>query len=286
MKKLAMIAAAMLSVSALSAAELTDISIGDIKTSKIEVPAPVLQRNDAAKCNHVSGEITKLHLLAQTSKKVLFTYAKTEAEFKEFTDKWTPILGKFGLKVTGTEYKNEFGTLKYESPDGLVVRDFMAENMNYDALSSTTMAALQHELLEPLEQAGMTPIAAFNIKHEALRPTFSIYYLTKPEENMDHELQLRQLKNGDDIDFDLLTGAVTLVKKDASFSMIYIGKLLGFKTKLAADEAGIAVKLADYKKFLTENKKEFIASKTYKLDPPIAYSDVKLNYLVNIYFFQ
>ena len=286
MKKLAMIAAAMLSVSALSAAELTNITAGDVKASKIEVPAPVLQLTDAAKCNHVTGEITSLHLLAQTSRSQLFTYAKTEAEFKEFVGKWTPILGKFGIKVTGTEYKNEFGILRYESPDGRVVRDFMAENMNYDALNPAAIEKLQHELLEPLEQAGMTPIASFTIKHEAFRPTFKLYYLTKPEENMDHELQLRQLKNGEDIDFDLLTGAVNLVKKDASFSMVYIGKLLGSKSKLAVDEAGIAVKLADYKKFLAENKKEFIASRTYKLEKPIELTDIKLNYLINIYFFQ
>ncbi len=286
MKKLALIASALLSVSALNAAELNTISAGDIRVLKTDLPAPVLQSAEAAKCDFVTGEITDLHLLAQTSKSLLFTYAKTDAQFKEFVDKWTPILAKFGIKVTGTEYKNEFGILRYESPDGRVVRDFMAENMNYDALSSNTMAGLQHQLIEPLEQAGMTPIATFNIKNEIFRPTFNIYYLTKPEENMDHEVQLRQLKNGDDIDFDLLSGAVNIVKKDTSFSMVYIGKLLGFKSKLGTDEASIAVKLADYKKFLAENNKEFIASKTYKLDEPIEFSGTKLNYVINMYFFQ
>lgn len=286
MKKLAMLAAALLSVSTLSAAELNTISAGEIKVSGIDLPTPVLQVSKTTTYDFASGEIKDLHLLAQTSKNVLFTYAKTEAQFKEFTGKWTPILGKFGIKVTGTEYKNEFGILRYESPDGRVVRDFMAEDLNYDALSPTAIAKLQRELIEPLERAGLTPIASFSIKHEAFRPTFNIYYLTKPEENMDREIQLRHLKNGEDIDFDLLTGAVNIVKKDASFSMVYIGKLLGFKTKLAADEAGIAAKLDDYKKFLAENKKEFIASKTHKLDKPIEFSDIKLNYLVNIYFFQ
>ncbi len=287
MKKLAIFAAAALCLSAAGAAELKPLSIAEIKTSKLELPAPVLETVPSVKCGQVTGEITgKLHLLAQTGKSLLFTSAATEAEFKEFVEMWTPILGKFNIKVTGTEYKSGFGTLTYASPDGRVVRDFMAEGMNYDALSSTTIAKLQHELLEPLEQAGMTPVAALNIKNDIFRPTFKLYYLTKPEENMDHEVQLRQLKNGDDIDFDLLTGAVTLVKQDASFSMVYIGKLLGFKSKLAADEAGIAVKLADYKKFLTENKKEFIASKTYKLDAPISYTGGSFGYVVNIYFFQ
>ena len=286
MKRLALIAAAMLSASAIRAAELNTISAGEIKLSKIDIPAPVLQVKDAEKCNFVTGEIKDLHLLAQASKNVLFTYADTEAQFGEFVAKWTPILNKFGIKVAGTEYKNQFGILKYESPDGRVVRDFMAENLNYDALSSTTMAKLQHELIEPLEQAGMTPIASFFIKNEVFRPTFNIYYLTKPEENMDHEVQLRQLKNGEDIDFDLLDGKVSIVRKDASFSMVYIGKLLGFKSKLATDTAAAAVGLENYKKFLAENKKEFIASKVLKLDEPFTSGDHTFNYLLNMYFFQ
>ncbi len=286
MKTLAIIAAAAFCVSSAHAAELKDLSISEIKASRIELPAPSITAPVSAKCGHVSGEITKLNLLAQAAKSQLFTYAKTEAEFKEFTDMWTPILNKFGIKVTGTEYKNEFGILKYESPDGRVVRTFLAEGMTYDALNVPAMEKLKHELLEPLEQAGMTPIAAFNIKNEIFRPTFNIYYLTKPDENADHEAQLRQLKNGDDIDFDLLANAVTIVKQDASFSMVYIGKLLGFKSKFAADEAGINLKLADYKKFLAENNKEFIASRTARITPPFVIGTTTYNYFVNMYFFQ
>ena len=286
MKKLAMLAVVALCVSSVKAAELANISAGDVKASKIEVPAPVLQA-DSAKCGHVTLQITdKLNLLAQTSKNLLFTYAKTDAEFKEFVDTWTPILNKFGMKVTATEFKGEFGTLTYSSPDGRVVRDFLAEDMNYDALDPVAINTMKHGLLEPLEQAGMTPIAALDIKNELFRPTFKLYYLTKPEENMDHELQLRQLKNGDDIDFDLLANSVTLVKKDASFSMVYIGKLLGFKSKLAVSEAAAAVSLADYQKFLVENQKEFIASRTLKLDEPFTVGDNTFNYALNMYFFQ
>lgn len=286
MKRLAIIASALLSVSTLDAAELNRISAGDIKAVRSEVPAPLLSRPGSWKCAHVTGEISKLHLLAQASGSRLSTYADTEAQFGEFLALWQPILEKFGMKVTGAEFKNNYGILKYESPDGSVIRDFMAENLSYNALDSAEVANLQHQLLEPLEQAAMTPIASFTIKHEAFRPTFNIYYLTKPEENADHEQRLRQLKNGEDIDFDLLTGAVKLVKKDSSFSLVYIGRELGFKTRLAANEAGIASKLADYRKFLAENKKEFIASRTAKLDTPIVFSGGTLNYYVNIYFFQ
>ena len=284
MKTLALAAAVIFSVSAVNAAELANISASDAKASKIELPAPVLE-TQGQKCGYVAGELTKLHLYASANRSQLISHAKTEAEFKEFVAMWTPILEKFGMKVVSTEYKLELGILKYESPDGKVVRMFLAEGMNYDALSAEAMKKEQHMLIEALEKSGLTPVASFMIKHEAFRPTFNVYYLTQANENPDHEVQLRQLK-GDEIDFDLLTGAVTLVEKDASFSMVYIGKLLGFKGKLAADEAGIAAKLADYKKFLAENKKEFIAAKTTKLDEPFVVGETTYRYYVAIYFFH
>ncbi|MGD9641157.1 MAG: hypothetical protein AB7V08_00305 [Elusimicrobiales bacterium] len=285
MKRLAIAVAAFLSAANLSAAELNGLSAADVKASKIEAPAPVLEQV-AEKCGHVSGEITKLHLLPTANRSQLISYAKTEADYKDFVATWTPILEKFGMKVVSSEYKTELGILKYESAAGKVLRRFIGDGMNYDALSEEAMHKEQHMLIEALEKQNMTPVAAFRIKHEAFRPTFSVYYLTDAVENPDHEIQLRQMKHGDDIDFDLLTNSVTLVEKDASFSMVYIGKLLGFKGKLAADEAGIAAKVADYKKFLLENKKEFIAAKVTKLDEPFVVGEHTYRYYAALYFFQ
>ncbi len=287
MKKITIAMAAMLSASAVYAAELNGVSASDISKfslSALKAPAPVLRAVQAP----ATAEISDLALLPQASKSLLSTYAETESDFKAFTGMWTPILAKYGMKVTGTEYKDRFGILTYESPDGRVIRGFTADKMNYDALSSSTMAKLQGDLVSALDNSGLTPVAALRItKNDYIRPTVAVYYLTKPEENMDHEVQLRQLKNGDDIDFDLLANSVTLVKNDSSFSMVYIGRLVGFKTLLSKDEAGIAAKLADYRKFLSDNQKVFIASRTFKLDQPVDLGgDGTLNYAVNVYFFQ
>ena len=270
----------------LNSASFYDLSLNRIKATRLELPAPAPEIKAGLKCGHVSGEITRLHLLAGAAKSQLFTYAENEAQFNEFKAMWRPILEKFGMKVTGSEYKDNYGTLKYESPDGRVVRAFMAEKLHYNALDPAEVAKLQHELLEPLEKAGMTPIASFTIKNEIFRPTFNIYYLTQPGENPDHEIRLRQFMNGDDIDFDLVTGAVQIVKKDASFSMAYIGKELGFKSKWSETEDGIRTKLAEYKKFLKENNMEFIGSRITKLDPPYISGNIIINYIVGIYFFQ
>ncbi|MBU2572783.1 MAG: hypothetical protein KKH28_01735 [Elusimicrobia bacterium] len=304
MKKLVLISIASLFASSVYAADFRDIKVSEINNVKIDLPAaPSMDAagtanacagavskasgQQTAKCGHVSGEITKLHFLAQTAKSLLYTYADTEALFNEFTGMWKPILQKFGLTPTTTEYKNRFGTLNYTSPEDRVVRDFMADGLNYNALDANEIARLQHSLLEPLEQAGMTPIASFTIKHEVFRPTFNIYYLTKQDENPDHEIRLRQLKNGNDIDFALLKEAgVRIVREDASFSAVYIGKLVGFKSKVAADEASANAKLEEYKKFLVEQKKEFIGARIAKLDEPFTVGETTYTYYVSMYFYQ
>jgi hypothetical protein len=239
----------------------------------------------------VTGEIAKLNLFAQASKSQIFTYAENDAQFAEFKAMWQPILEKYGMKVTGTEYKNAdgqggYGFITYSSPDGRVIRAFLAEKLHYDALDAAAVTGLQNELLGALERAGLTPIASFTIKNEAFRPTFNIYYLTKPEDNPDHEIQLRQLLYGDDLDFDLLAGSVNFVRQDASFSLVYTGKLLGLVSKLGVDEPALNAKIADYKKFLSDNQKEFIASRNFKMDQPIDLGDAKAFFVAHIYFFQ
>lgn len=287
MKILVLAATASLLASSVRASELRDIKISEIDNVKLELPSAPSVEPAPVKCGHVAGEITRLHLLAQTAKSLLFTYADTEALFSEFTAMWKPILQKFDLTPTTAEYKNQFGTLNYTSPDGRVVRDFLADGLNYNAIDPAEVAKLQHSLLEPLERAGMTPIASFTIKHDAFRPTFNIYYLTGQDENQDREIQLRQLKNGEDIDFGVLKEAgIKVVREDASFSAVYIGKLVGFKSKIASDEAGALKKLEDYKKFLTGQKKEFIGYRLHKMTEPFAVGDTTYNYQVNIYFYQ
>lgn len=264
-----------------------DISLDQIKNTDIPLPIPVPGADKQVRCGHASGEITKLHLLAQSSKSMLYTFADTQELFDEFLNMWKPILEGHGLKPTTTEYTSRMGMLNYTSDDGLVVRDFWAEKLHYDALDPIAMQKLQHELLESLEQAGMTPIASFNIKHEIFRPTFNIYYLTKPDENQDHEIRLRHLMKGEDIDYDIIENAgIRIVKKDTSYSMVYIGKEIGFVSRLSATMEGVTKRIAYYKKFLAENDKELLGYRVHELDEPITIVDTTYNYLLNFYFYQ
>ena len=248
------------------------------------VPAPAAEVNTGTQSGCVLGEITKMNLYAQTAKSLLFTYADTEPLFKEFVALWTPILEKFDLKPSGTTYQYTFGTLNYESANGMVVRDFLADKLHYNALDPAEMTKLQNELIETLEKDGITPIASFNIRNEVFRPTFNIYYLTKPDENPAHEIRLRYLSDTNNIDFDIVANAVQIVKKDTPSSMAYIGKELGFTTRWSATEEGVNARLEEAKKSL--EGKEFIGSRIIKLDTPYVSEDITVNYVANIYFFK
>lgn len=236
----------------------------------------------------INGVISQYYIYAQTAKKLIYTYADNEEQFNEFIEFWNPILTKYGLLPTKTEFKNGMGIIYYKSDNGLVLRSFVAEKLNYDALNQTAMNTLRDSIISTLNNMDMPVVASFNIKLDAFRPTFNLYYLTNYNENADHEIQLRQLKNGNDIDFDLLNDVddLKIIREDSEFSMLYAGALLGFKGKAAKSEEQALLKLRDYKKFLQEHDKEFIDYKLHKLEKPFEIGDTVLTHVINMYFWQ
>ncbi|PMU88209.1 hypothetical protein, partial [Pseudomonas sp. GP01-A4] len=64
---------------------------------------------------------------------------------------------------------------------------------------------------------------------DALLPTYSLLYLTKPDENPDHEARLRVLKPGDDVDFAVYRGAgVDVLQTPETWMMVYLGPEVGY----------------------------------------------------------
>jgi hypothetical protein len=260
-----------------------DIKSIQVNKVEIELPLPTQKIIIQEKCDYVSGEIKEFHLLAQTAKKLIYTHADTKEEFDAFLNKWTPILNKAGLKPTTTEFEHTMGIQNYTSEEDFVLRDFWADKLNYDALASSEIYKLQHELVMGLKKANMPTIASFMINHEYMRPTFKLFYKTKYNENPDHEIRLRLLKKGDDIDYDIMEKAgINIIRKDRTFSMVYIGKELGFVTRFAKSEEAIKTKIEDYKKFLIEYDKEFIGSRIIELEEPV----YEYTHAVKLYFYQ
>ncbi len=267
----------------LTAIELNDIKTLQVNKVEVDTPLPIKEFVFEEKCDYVSGEIKEFHLLAQTGKKAIFTHADTKEQFDEFINKWTPILNKAGLTPAKKEFEHTLGIQYYDSKDDSVLRDFWADKLNYDALASSEIYKLQHELVMSLKKANMPTIAAFRINNTYVRPTFKLFYKTKYNENPDHEIRLRHLMKGNDIDYDIIEKAgINIVRKDRTFSMVYIGRELGFVTRFGKGLAGIEKKIENYKKFLIEHNKEFIGSRIVKLEEPL----YEYTHAVKLYFYQ
>jgi hypothetical protein len=166
------------------------------------------------------------------------------------------------------------------------IRRFIGDDLSYNAKDDNEIIKLMNEIVSALENNGIRVIGKYLVKTDILRPTFMIYYLTEVKDFQEKEIKLRLLKKGEDIDFDLLENVVTIIRKDTSFSMLYLGKEIGFVSKLAINENDADKKLEEYRKFLKENRKEFINYKVKKLDKPFTIDNTTYNFLLNIYFFQ
>ncbi len=236
--------------------------------------------------NYGVPEISKPHLIADASKKILFGYVKDDNQYKEFVEMYTKILKDNGFKISGIKREGEMVMITYLAHNEMGIRRFIGDQLNYNAKDDKEIIKLMDEVVSKLEENNMKVVAKYIVKTDFLRPTFMIYYLTEVKDFQEKEMRLRQLKKGEDIDFELLENSVKIIKKDSSFSMLYIGKELGFVSKLAVDENSAIKKLEDYKQFLKENKKEFINYKIKKLDKPFTSGESTFNFLLNIYFFQ
>ncbi|HNT97861.1 MAG TPA: hypothetical protein PKK31_06320 [Elusimicrobiales bacterium] len=264
--------------------QLDAVTANDVTAAEVSLP----QAQEPEAALDKAGVLTSLHLMPQAVRSRLLSFG-TPAQFAEFTAVWNPILQEAGMVIGEVTYEADIqlGIVNYSSADGLVLRRLIADRLNYDALNPTEMHNLKTEMEAALAKNGLPVKASFYVKSDALRPTFVIYYVTKGDENDDHEKQMRILKKGEDIDYDLLESAgVNIIRRDNSFTMLYIGKELGFKSKVATDEASAAQKLEDYKKFLAENDKEFLGSRTHKLTEPFTVGETTYNYLLNMYFYQ
>jgi len=263
-----------------------DINISDFNSikAKIETPqkiSPQLQERDEN-----IATISKNYLIANASKKILFGYVKNNDEYKEFVEMYTKLLKDNGFKIVDTKKDGEMVMITYLAHGETGIRRFIGDELNYNAKDDKEIIKLMDEVVSKLEENNMKVVGKYILKTDILRPTFMIYYLTEVKDFQEKEIRLRQLKKGEDIDFELLENSVKIIKKDTSFSMLYIGKELGFVSKLASDENAAKAKLDEYKKFLKENNKEFINYKIKPLDKPFTSGDTTFNFLLNIYFFQ
>ncbi|MDE2142178.1 MAG: hypothetical protein KGJ84_07195 [Elusimicrobia bacterium] len=250
----------------------SEINFTRIRAMKTELKAPQGRAGDV---------ITDYHLLAQAGKSALYGYAQTPEQAAEATAYWTKVLTAAGVKAGAATYADGMYTIPYATADGRVIRDFLADPRQFPPKDESGLRANMALAQSALTKAGLTVVSARVINVDALLPTYSVLYLTKADENPDHEARLRVLKPGDDIDVDVYRGAgVNVVQVPETWMLVYIGPELGYVTVIGKTQDEIAEKLAKRKDFLVSEGKRLIADKIVPLD------DADYKFAAAIYFFQ
>lgn len=230
----------------------------------------------------VSGDVvTQYHMIAQAGKDVVFGYAQTPEQAAEAISYWTDALRKAGIAPGKAAFADGLYRIPYTTADGRVLRDFLADARQFPPKDEAGLRANMALVKAAAAKAGLDVVAAHVVNVDALLPTYSLMYLTKADENPDHEARLRVLKPGDDLDFDVYRGAgVDVVQTPETWMMVYVGPEVGYVTVIGRTRDEVAEKLAKRKDFLLSEGKKLIADKIEPLD------DADYKFAAAIYFFQ
>ncbi|MEQ1917659.1 MAG: hypothetical protein ABL955_00545 [Elusimicrobiota bacterium] len=225
--------------------------------------------------------IDKSHMYIQAGKNVLFGYAKTAEQFAEASAYWTEVLTSAGIQTGTPTFKDEFFTLPYHTTDGRALRAFVAEPRQFPPKDDAGLRANMIVARSALSAAGLTPVSARVVNLEYSLPTYSILYLVKPEALPEHEIRLRVLKPGDDIDADLIKASgVSIVQKPEPWILVYIGPELGYVGLIAKTAEDLALRLEKRKAYLIAAGKKIIGSKLVAVD------DAEYKFGAELLFFQ
>ena len=223
--------------------------------------------------------VTARHLLARAGSAWLYGYADTDAQFAEARDYWTRALSAAGIAVTGAELKDRAYTISYATPDGRVIRDFMADHRQFAPKDDAALRANMAELESALRRAGLTPVHRQVIDTEFMLPTSALFYLAKPADKPEREVRLRLLNGRDDFDASVFAAAgVSVVQTPKPWLMAYVGPEAGYVTLIAKTREDLDKKLAERRAFLREQGRTVIAQR----DVPVDFEDYRFG--AGLYF--
>ena len=231
--------------------------------------------------------LTQIHLIPDGGNGSLIGWADSQAQFEEAVAMWTPILRSAGLRPGKAEFKEGTYTIAYESPNGLVLRRFMANPKQFKPKDEAALRANRDLIVGSVRQHGVPVVASYVVAVDGMLPTYAVYYLTKSDASRElgvAERRLRLLGRGEDIDFDLLEAAgVNILQKPEPWIMVYYGPAIGFVSGLAKTREGAEKLLADRLQYFREQHKALIGSRIHELEPD---PSSEYRYLVNVYVYQ
>ncbi|MBI5624464.1 MAG: hypothetical protein HY924_11855 [Elusimicrobia bacterium] len=259
--------------------EFSYSGVRELKTLSLSVPV----RPEAVPVfgQAAAGRIKDLHLLAQTGKEVVFSYAKTQAEADAFVSMWTPILAGAGFKLGQPSSEAGITVLPYSGRDGMMVREFLADPLQFKPKDEADRLASMAVVDKGLEDAGLAPFAAFLVDNEYILPTYAFYYATAKADKPEHEVQVRVLKKEGADRAVLERAGLKVLQQKEDFLTVYIGPEVGlvYRTGNTPDE--IKTKVEEFKKFIAGQGGRFIEAKVSELEPG-SYR----KFAADIFFFQ
>ncbi len=232
----------------------------------------------------VLDRMDKMHMLIQCGEDALYGVAKSEAQYKEAVAYWSSILRAAGIEVGTSSIDGEFFKIPYTSPDGKVIRRFLADSKQFKPKDEISLRANMSMISNAIGSSGMKILLSNVVNLEFLLPTYVVYYLTDKNENHDREQQIRILKRGTDIDWDIVEGVVNIIQKPKTWMMVYIGREIGQVSLIAKTQDDIVKKLAARKKWLIENGNTMIGSRIGTFEREDQYEEYR--YYSVLYFFR
>ncbi|MEK7857714.1 MAG: hypothetical protein AAB320_01110 [Elusimicrobiota bacterium] len=227
--------------------------------------------------------LSKGYLLAQSGKEVLFGYADTDAQFEEAVALWSAILSGAGITPGKATFKSGFYTIPYKTADGSVIRDFRAEPRQFKPKDDASLRDNRAMVLSALAQRQVSVLTSYVLDLEFLLPTYNVYYLVKPQARTEDESQVRVLKPGDDIDFELLRRAgLDILQTPEKWMMVYFGREVGYVSRIGKTREEIEKKVKERAEYLVSQGKVMIGTVIEPLTEP--FEDYKFG--AGLYFYQ
>ncbi len=225
--------------------------------------------------------LTENSMLVQAGKDSLFGYAQTEPEFRAAAAYWAAALAAAGVKPGTPTYADGMYQIPYATADGRVIRDFLADPKQFPPKDEAGLRANMALAEGALAKAGLAVVAARVVKVDVILPTYSILYLTKPDANPDHEVRLRLLKPGDDLDVSVFRDAgLAVVQTPQPWMMVYLGPAVGYVGLWGRTPADLAAKVDARRKFLEGEGGRVVAERDFPID------DAEFKYGAGLYFFR
>jgi hypothetical protein len=225
--------------------------------------------------------LTENSMLIQAGKTSLFGFAQTRPEFERAAAYWTAALTSAGVKAGTPAWADGMYQIPYATADGRVIRDFLADPKQFPPKDDAGLRANMADVQGALAKAGLTVVAARVVKVDVILPTYSILYLTKPDQNPDHETRLRVLKPGDDLDFSVFRAAgLNILQTPQPWMMVYLGPSVGYVGLWGHTPADLAAKVEKRRQFLEGEGGRVVAVRDFPID------DADFPYGAGLYFFR